>query len=333
MMRKNIYLGLVVSAVFLYLAVRKIDLDGMLRALAAANYWYLIPAVLLTMLGFVIRSVRWRLLLGPVKRIGIHPLFSATMIGFMANNVLPARLGEFVRAYAIGKTQGISKSSAFATIVVERIFDIFGLMLFMGVTVSSVNFPRRIRSAGVGVLILNIAVLVLLYFVEARPGFLDRLVSVVTRVLPERGRIRLQGWIEAFARGLAVLRSVWQIAAVLGLSILMWGVVSFAVHFCIVSFHLDVPFHAAIILLVIISIGIMLPSSPAYIGTLQFFSVLGLAVFKVPKTDALSFSFLYHASQFFPVTLAGFFYLWRENISLSQISREGQKALEETPGT
>lgn len=130
-MKWKLWLGIGISVLFLFLAFRKVNLHELKKALESANYIYLIPAILLTILSLWIRAFRWQYILQPVREIRVSSLFSATMIGFMANNLLPVRLGEFVRAYTIGEKERISKSSSLATIVVERIFDGITILSFL----------------------------------------------------------------------------------------------------------------------------------------------------------------------------------------------------------
>ena len=130
-LKKRYILGLLIGALFLWLAFRKVDLDEVWLTLKGANYWYLIPNIILTFLGMWLRALRWKVMLDPVGKVALSKVYASTMIGFMANNVLPFRLGEFVRPYSIGTTGGISRSAALATIALERVFDMFALLLFL----------------------------------------------------------------------------------------------------------------------------------------------------------------------------------------------------------
>ena len=130
-MRGKVWIGVAVSAVLLWVAVRGVSLDEVLAELRRVRPLWLVPVIASIFVRFWLTAIRWQLLLRPVKRIGVHRLFAITMIGFMANNVLPARLGEFVRAYALGRAEALPPSLPFATIVIERIFDGFTLLLFL----------------------------------------------------------------------------------------------------------------------------------------------------------------------------------------------------------
>jgi uncharacterized protein (TIRG00374 family) len=116
-------LGILSSGLFLYLAFRNVDLILVFKVFKKVKYLNIILVVFLTILGFYLRAIRWYYLMKPLKSIKISSLFSATMIGFMTNNILPARLGEVFRAYIIGRKENIKKTASFATIIVERVFD------------------------------------------------------------------------------------------------------------------------------------------------------------------------------------------------------------------
>ena len=123
----KLWLGVAVSGVLLWLAFRGVDLQEVGHSFTQVRTVWLLPVLASIFVRFWLTAIRWQVLLRPVKRIGIHRLFAVTMIGFMANNVLPARMGEFVRAYALGRSESLSTPLSFATIVLERVFDGFTL--------------------------------------------------------------------------------------------------------------------------------------------------------------------------------------------------------------
>ena len=322
-MRKNwkTILGILVSAVFLYLAFRRVDAGGLREAFASADYRFVVPSMLLVMASVVIRSLRWRFLLKPVKRIGPASLFSATMIGLTANNLLPARLGEFVRAYAIGIKENISKSSSLATIVVERIFDGFTLLLFLAVIAlfRSGEFPPWLRSSAYIAFAFYICALVLLVLLKIRTSLALRAAAILTRPLPDRFGERIIHLLESFAGGLRILHSAGDVLAASVLSLLVWLPYVLLIHLLLGSFGIALPVYVSFLLLVAMGIGVMIPSAPGFIGTIQFVCVAVLAAFSVAGDQALSFSIIYHACTFVPVTATGLVYLLVEGISLADI--------------
>jgi uncharacterized protein (TIRG00374 family) len=321
-MKRKILIGIVVSGFFLYLALRDIDWDAFGAVFGRVSYLPLALCVVFTMLGHLSRSIRWRFMLTSVKRIPIGSLWSATTIAFMFNNLLPARLGEFVRAYAIGRSENISKSAAFATIVYERVVDVFTLIVLLWFCLFKIEGPEWLKRSGVILVVFNVALLALLFVMfryrERFTGVLERL----CRPLPMRIRMRLLRWTESFIAGLGVLADRSALLPVVLLSIPVWGFATLGVYYCFQAIDMQLPFMASVVLIVLMSLGSMIPSAPAYIGTLQYACILGLAIYSIDKSYALAFSTLYHATQFFPITLVGLYYAWRSSIRYSDVSQQ-----------
>jgi len=321
-MKRKLIIGIVVSGVFLYLALRDIDWGAFGAVFHDVHYWPLLLCIVFSMMGHFTRSIRWRFILAPVKRIGIGSLWSATAIAFMFNNLLPARLGEFVRAYAIGKSENISKSAAFATIVYERVVDVFTLIVLLWFCLLRVEGPEWLKRSGIVLIVFNVALLALLFVMfRYREGFTTALARVC-RPLPERFRHRLVGWTNSFVEGLGVLSDRSALLPVVLLSIPVWGFATLGIHYCLVALDMQLPLLASVVLVVVISLGSMIPSAPAYIGTTQYACIVGLAIYSVDKSQALAYSTVYHASQFFPITIAGLYYAWRSSIRLSDIAKD-----------
>lgn len=319
-MKGRVWIGLGVSLLCLWLAFRRVEVAELVQSFRGVRPLYLIPALLLAVfVRFFVTAIRWQVLLYPVKRIGLHRLFGVTMIGFMANNILPARMGEFVRAYALGKTEQLSKSLSFATIVVERVFDGLTLLLFLLLSVFFVSFPVWITRAAYASLVLYLGVLLALVWLWSGRSFgpLARL----GRFVPERLRGQAQRLLTSFTLGLDVLGHGWALLAVAALSILDWLVIVASVHVTFLAFDLSLPPIAAFVVTVVVALGVTLPSSPGFVGTYQFFTVVGLAFFSVPESVGLSVSLVSHAIQYVPITLIGLGYFWRENLSFRELQR------------
>jgi uncharacterized protein (TIRG00374 family) len=333
MKKHSMLIGLLISAFFLALAFRRVDLHELGEHLRRANYWYLIPASVLTLVALWVRALRWGLLLYPLKRIGAGALFSATAIGFMCNNVLPMRLGELVRAYVIGRSSSVSPSGAFATIVVERLFDLFTMIAFFGVILIFAPIYHRPFKMGVlFALAAGLLALVVLIVFHVRPAPFERLAG---KLLPGAIRDRVLGFLRSFGAGLEIFRDVRRLIGVGVLTLLMWLLIAAVIQICFASARLEdagraLPASASLVVLVVIAIGVMVPSGPGFVGTLQAAAVLGLLlVGYTDKDGALSFSILYHATQWFPVTLVGLIFLVRENLSLAQVRQiSSEKDLE-----
>lgn len=315
------WLGIAVSLALLYFAFRGVNLDELRGSLAEVRTGWLVPVIASIPVRFWLTALRWQVLLRHVKRVGVHRLFGVTMIGFMANNLLPARMGEFVRAYALGKSESLSKSLSFATIVLERVFDGFTLLLFL---VGGVMFLRpdpwlvwsAIASFG-----LYLGVLVGLVWLRGRRGVGPLLVW-----LPAAVRPRVAGLLDSFTLGLDVLGDPRALGTVAALSLLIWLINVAGLQAMFLAYSLDLPPHAAFLVLAIVAVALVLPSTPGYVGPFQAGTVVALALFSVPKATALSLSIVYHAINYIPITAVGLVYLGAMNLTLGELRAAGEKA-------
>jgi len=311
--------GILISLVFLYLALRNVNYREILTSLERADYLYLIPVIALVLLTMWLRAMRWRYLFEPIKSIDNHSLFSAVMIGFMTNNVLPARIGEFVRAYAIGRKENLSKSLSFATIIVERIFDGFTLLGFLLVTLIFFPLPDWSKKAGILAFIFYLLIVFFFFLLKRYEEGILKFLNHVIAPVSERLSLKTNQLLGSFVSGFHVLKGKRQVAFIVFYSISIWVVYAILTFLVFVAFHFKLPLYAPFLFMVILTFGVMIPSSPGFIGTFQFFCVTGLSFWGIREGDALGFSLVYHASQYFPVTLLGLFYLWKDSISLKDL--------------
>lgn len=319
-MKRKLAGGIVVSGLFLFLAMRGINWSEFTNSFRQTNYFYLIPGVVFTMLGHYSRAHRWGYMMLPITRVRIRPLWSATAIGFMVNNLFPARIGEFIRAYAIGKSENISKSASFATIVYERIVDVFVLIALLWYCMVRIDGPSWLSQSAIFLIIFNVLLLLVLVMMVRFRGAFNAMLRFVVRPLPDRFAQRIQWWADAFVDGLGVVSNLRALAPIVVHSIGVWGSAVLGVYFCVRALGMPLPFQASVLLIVVISLGSMIPSAPAFLGTMQYACVIGLAVYGVDKSSALAYSTVYHATQFFPITAAGLYYAWVSHIRLTDIS-------------
>lgn len=324
-MRKQwrFWLGLVVSLFFVLLVVRQVnDLSRSLALAQQANYWFLIPALALYFVGVWVRAVRWGFLLTPVKSIASPRLFPVVVIGYMANDVLPMRIGELVRAYVLGERENVSKSATFATIIVERIFDGVTMVLFIGsilllhLVPANPELEHIFRITGV----VFVGVLLMFFAVALSPGTvnrtLDLLLSGLTPALAERVAPSLR----RFLTGLGVLQSPRAVAATLGLSILAWlceAGMYYVLAFGFVGINL--PYHAMVLTTAVANLGTLIPSAPGYIGTFDALGLFALGLYGVESALALSYTVVLHIALVAPITLWGLYYWWHFHLSLRAI--------------
>jgi hypothetical protein len=256
----------------------------------------------------------------PIKPVKISQLFNITVIGFMVNNILPIRIGELVRAYILGKRESLSKSLAFATIIIERLLDGLTILSFLIPIVLLFSFPRWLKQTGIVFLILYLGVIGFLFLLNFFSQKIIQIFEKLVSPFSPRFAQRLGRMLMSFCEGLKIFKTKKQVFWICCFSCFIWVGSSLILMVFLYAFHINVPFYAPFLLLVIIATGVAIPSSPGFIGTLQFFCVTGLALFGVPKSESLAYSIVYHASQYIPVTLLGFFFMWKEHLHFKEIA-------------
>ena len=320
---KNIWIksvfGILVSAAFLWAALLKVQWTQFCTTLQEINLGWVVPAFLITILVCLFRAWRWHYLFRPIQNIKYSNLFSVIMIGFLANNVLPARLGDLVMAHFIAKKEGVTKSLAFGTILIDRIMDVTTLFILLIIALFAHSFPEwvdRIVNLGVLFLVLALSVMLALIFFT---DYAARLLMTLLTPIPSRLRLRLLGILSRLVQGFAVLKEWRLIMKVIGISIIIWLFLGLGVYFLIISFHFQVPFWSCFFILAVVNLGLAIPSSPGFIGTFQFFCVSALTLFGISKAPALGFAVVYHLSQYAPTTVLGFIYLVKEHLQLGSL--------------
>lgn len=319
---------MVLTLVFLGLAFYRVDIGELGAALQRANYALIAPAGAITLLGYVLRTLRWRVILTRAYAPSFGALFAILMMGFATNNLLPARLGEFARAYLLGRRTGQRKTLTLATILLERVFDGLVLIAFLGAvsTLHAVALPgwgQEVQFLS-SLVFLAASAAILVVLIQERLA--ERVLRVAVRPLPSVLRDWTEAAFAAFVTGLRSVRRPRILAAALLLSVAIWTLEALSYYTLIFAFGLPVAglqrLAASVLVLVIVNLGIMLPSAPGYVGTFQFFAVSALAVFQVPRESSLALGIVSHLVQYVLVTGIGLFYLARFNLSLGRIAEQ-----------
>jgi glycosyltransferase 2 family protein len=321
----QLLLGVGVSALCVWLSMKDVHVSEVVAALRSANRLGFVLVMAVTLLGFWVRAVRWRWFIEAGRPLGVPSLFSATMIGFMANNVLPFRLGEFVRPWALARRERLSKTTLLATIVVERAVDMLTLLAIFGVTMivhpiaENTDVGRLVQWGAHLLLTLCVGLTLFVVAVERNRRLAQALVRFVARPLPGAAGERVGVMLERFIEGLGLFRDVGRLSIVFGLSFAMFLCFACALAISLWSLGIDLPWYAGLVMLVITAIGIMVPAAPGYIGTLNIACTAGLALFGVGKAQSVPFSWFYFFSQWLPITAVGLIYLNREGLSLRSL--------------
>ncbi len=318
-MKKRLIIGLTINLLLLWLVIRKVNFHEFLEAIATAQVKYLIPAFLLTLVVCIFRSIRWRLLFSQVKEIKTYNLFSVIMVGFLANNLLPARLGDVVMAYLIGKKEDISKSLALGTIFLDRVLDVLTLIVFLTGTIIINPFPIWVKRIAItGILLLLFSALVIWLAVGKKDAFM-RILQFCLKLLPSSLETKIHRLFVNFIDGLSVVKKFSILLKTLAVSIIVWSTLSLGVYLLFLSFEFPLSLGAALAVLTIVNLGLIIPSAPGFAGTFQFFCVAALGLFHIRESQALGFAIIYHLSHFLPTTIVGFYFLSKESLTINHL--------------
>lgn len=323
-------IGLGISAVCIWYSTRDVKLPELLHALRSANLFGFIGVMLVTIFGFYLRAVRWRMFLQTPRPISTDSLFSSTMIGFMANNVLPFRLGEFVRPWALSRREGLSKSMLLATVVVERAIDmltllgIFGLSLMLHPIGESTDAGRMVQAGAKILIVLSVVLTVMVIVAERNRALAHRALAM----LPAKIHGRVAKLLDRFLDGFGLFRDLGKLAQVFMLSFAMFSCFAVALGVSMWSLDIHAPWYAGLTMLVVTAIGIMVPAAPGYVGTLNIACIFGLQLFDIGKAQSVPFGWFYFFSQWLPITAVGLFFLNREGLSLASLGKADASAEE-----
>lgn len=325
--RWKVIAGLLISFGFLLYALSRVDYPEMVKAFADANYIWTIPMVAAVMFTMIVRAARWRWLIEPIRRIRFGSLFSSVMIGFMANNLLPARIGEVVRAVSLSRRHALSKSAVFATVVAERVFDSLGLLFVFLVMIFIVDFPDELKNTAVLGMALTLILLFFLYLLKVKTLLAVRIMTAPIARVSQNLAQRAAGILHKFAEGLTILTSPVHFIVIFSYSVFLWSFTAISSYLIFIAFDLHPAIWAPFIVLFVTALAVSLPSSPGYIGTFHAaciiaFKLIGeLGMFHQPVSDsvALSFSVILWSCQFVPVTLVGLIYLKKDHLRFKDI--------------
>lgn len=287
----KLLLGVVISSVCLYYTFRNFKLSDLSNSLSEAHWAWFLPSLLIHPIAYIFRSIRWRILLLPLQRLDMKTVFMVLTFGFFVNNVLPFRLGELARAYAINRSSNIPSSSALGTIAVERAMDLFGLLftIFLALTVVSRD---KVPLEKIILLFVSIgAFIVIMFFLLETRGELIR--KRMPQVL-----IKPFELLQNIVKGFSSIKSKSKLFLTLLLSIAIWSTEILNI-FCLSRvFDLDLSIFQAAVVIVGISVGVMIPAAPGFVGTYEFFGSRALVDFMgFPVAISTSFIIVVHFFQ------------------------------------
>lgn len=319
--RWQFWVGLVISAGFIYLSLRGLKLAEVWQIMQSARYLWLIPGVAVYFIGVWVRSWRWHYMLRPLKKIPTATMFPIVTIGYMGNNIYPARAGEVLRAVILKQREGVPVSASLATVIVERIFD--GVVMLGFVFINLPELARLTHNSGViGRMDIRTLALVgslaffgaLLIFLLAAmfPRVTERLLDRILPLLPARLRDKTRDLTLRFLSGLESLRSPLEALMIFITTVIIWLLETAKYWFVMHAFSFEVSFFGLMLMNGIVNLATTLPSAPGYVGTFDAPGIAVLVAYSVPPEIAAGYTLVLHAALWFPITLLGAYYYLRQ---------------------
>jgi len=303
--------------VLIYLTLRKIDFAKSLELIKDADFSILLLVVPVYVSSYLLRAIRWRLLLMPIKKVSAGESFSYMMLGFFMNNILPLRIGEVIRAKVSGERLGISRSSALATIIVERLFDIITFILLFFAIMFFMPFPMAIRKTFFICAVVFGLVAVAFFIIALN----ERKFSGIIAKLPMPQKIKgfVYNFVEKFASGLKVLKNSRIISANFLLSAAIWLAEGMVFVIVAYAFGINLNLMGGIFTTIIIGVSAIIPTAPGHIGAYEFMGTTALSALGHPVEAAFAVVATTHFLQMSLIFTLGFIGMLKEKISMKDI--------------
>jgi uncharacterized protein (TIRG00374 family) len=335
MRRWQFWLGLGISLVFLYLALRGLHLEDLSASLQQANYWWLLPGIGVYFLGVWVRAWRWHYLLRPVKAVPTTVMFPIVAIGYMGNNIYPARAGEVLRAVVLKRRQDVPISASLATIILERVYDGVVMLAFVFINVPKLarltvdsGFVGDIQTLalwGTGAFVGALGIFLLAAMFPFRTEAI--LTSLVQRFVPGKFRERTLDLGRRFLGGLQALSSPREAVMVFLTSIVIWLLETGKYWFVMHAFPFKVDFFALMLMNGIVNLATTIPSAPGYVGTFDAPGIAVLVAYGIDRALAAAYTLVLHVALWAPITALGAYFFIKEGLKWGQVEsgrvREG----------
>ena len=311
--------------------LRNADMRAVWAETRRADPFLLAAALIVTAVTYGLRALRWQYLLAPLGLVHFGIAFRATVIGFAATFLLPARAGEVIRPYLLARREGLPATAAFATIILERLLDlvtVLGLFAFFVFTVNPASIPAdpeklaQVKFGGLIAAAGGAAALAVAFVAAGHPERLGRWALRIERVLPEKLARAVARFVESFTQGLAVMRQPRRLLVSLILSVPLWLSIAAGIWLTTLAFHITLPYSGSFLVMTVLVVGVAMPTPGAIGGFHAAYQIAVQTFFGAPDDRAVGAAILLHAISFLPVTALGIVFMAREGLTLS-----GAKAL------
>ena len=318
-MRAKLFIGIVVALVCLYFAFRGISFTHLWAALRMAEGKWIIFALCIYTVGWFFRTWRWQILMRPILTVPVFSLWGPLILGFFANNILPFRMGELVRAHITGQKFGISRSTSLGTILLERLCDLIAFLSTFVAASLFFPFPSAAKKAA-ALMALACAFLIVALLLGIR--YQKHLHQLIDRIpVSSKWKIQLQVITEKFIQGVSGMHEIAYVAGALGVSLIIWMIEGITLYLLVRAFPIAFSYSKAFFLLFFLGLSVTLPQAPGYVGTMELLGVTALIWLGIPKEQGMPVILAIHATQFSYIMILGCIALWKEGLSISGLMK------------
>ncbi|HEX7555019.1 MAG TPA: lysylphosphatidylglycerol synthase transmembrane domain-containing protein [Leptolinea sp.] len=316
----QILLGLTLSVGSIVLAFQGVNFSQVISTIPEAVPGYIALALVASVATLVAKAIRWRYLFHQ-KAPSFHSSFAIQNIGTFINSIVPARIGDLLRAYLMGEENDQSKVYVLGTIVVEKIFDMIFIVISIVLLLPQVVFPIWVSEPSEVTAILVMILIVIGGLIAWKREAVFQRIEIWSKYLPARFRQGILRQINNLLTSLECVRNFRQLMNIFIWTFLIW-VFGFGTNLLVFwAMGLPLSFLPSIFLLVVLQVGVAVPSSPGRIGVFHYLTVLALSVFSIDKGVALSCGIILHLIVYVPLTVLGAYYIWEEKLSWSRIMK------------
>ncbi|PKN67804.1 MAG: hypothetical protein CVU52_10340 [Deltaproteobacteria bacterium HGW-Deltaproteobacteria-10] len=321
-MNKKVILGVLISAFLVYLSVRGINFQDIVHDLKKIQFGYVAIFLIIALLMQWLRSYRWGVILQPLEKIDQRSLFSVTSVGFLAITAIPARIGELARPYLIAKKSTIKMSSALGTIIVERALDSFSVLTIAVVVLLLNDLPSWMIKSSVVFFLLTLVMFGCIVGLVWRRETALNIINRILSKLPGKLAHKVDEIIHRFIDGFQIIVNIKLLLYLFFLSALIWLVDVLAIYVLLTAFGFTLPVMASFMVMIILIVGIAIPTAPGFIGSWHYSCILALGLFGIAKPEALSFAVVYHFLSMIIVVVLGVIFLPFNKFSVSDIKKQ-----------
>ena len=312
-------LGFILSFLGLYFAFQTIDLNDLLKSFESINYFWIFVAIILLIFYTYIRSLRWRLLLFSLELVTIKDLFASNMVGYFGNSILPFKMGEILRGYAISRNNDLKTSTVLGSIVLERVCDLGGLLILLLFVTLFYSFPYDIGLSLIISATAILLILILLWFISFKKEFIMNKIKG-TQLMDFKTVISFIKTLSSFSIGFSSLNSFRSFIYVSLLTIVSWFILYLVTYYTLLSLNLQIGWVEIAVVLLLTSMAMSVPAAPGAIGTHHFATYYVMnSLLDFNSIDSQTFAIVLHAVSYLPLVAIGAYYFFKSSIQIFDI--------------